>query len=171
MTLEFGLLITIAEISGIFVGFGALIGATRRNEVDPYQLTRIRSVVTVGLLVIVAALVPVLIDLYGVTDHNLWFISSIIFLALNWVVIILSLRHYQRREFLLDHTFGSRKVTILLGLVLEVPMQTPLYLTLLGWFPSLEPAFYITALVFNLFQAAIVLTQIVHSQEPQKVSE
>ncbi|MEZ4769007.1 MAG: hypothetical protein R2844_11355 [Caldilineales bacterium] len=37
------LYIAIAEISGIFVGFGALISVTRRSEVEASQLGQIRA--------------------------------------------------------------------------------------------------------------------------------
>ena len=43
-------------------------------------------------------------------------------------------------------------------------MQIPLVLTVLGLYPHLEPAFYITSLVLNQFQAAFVLAQLVYSQ-------
>jgi hypothetical protein len=49
-------------------------------------------------------------------------------------------------------------------LLLELPIQVPLVLTLLGLFPDLEPAFYTTALVFHLFEAAYVLARLVYWQ-------
>ena len=58
MALDLLLLVAIAEIAGIFVGFGALIGAIRPNEIAAAQLARLRGLVTIGLTIIVAALVP-----------------------------------------------------------------------------------------------------------------
>ena len=111
-----------------------------------------------------AALVPVVLASYGVTGHSLWFASSLVFLLLIWIVIILSLRNPENRELLASETKASPFASALFWVLLEVPLQVPLVLTLLGPFPEIEPAFYITALGFNLFQAAFVLAQLVYSQ-------
>lgn len=39
-----------------------------------------------------------------------------------------------------------------------------LFLALFGVRPELDPAFYLTALLFNLFQAAFVLAHLVYAQ-------
>ena len=164
MALDLVLFIAIAEIAGVFVGFGALISVTRQNEIEPAQLARIRGLVTMGLGIIVAALIPVALTLYGVTDHTLWFLSSIIFFSLNWVVIILSFRDPINRELMKSETHSSPVISVLFWLLLEVPFQVLLVLTILGLYPHLEPAFYTTALLFFLFQAAFALVQLVYSQ-------
>ena len=64
VALDSGLFIAIAEIAGVFVGFGALISLTRKDAIDFPQLGRLRGVVSVGLVVIVAALIPVGISRY-----------------------------------------------------------------------------------------------------------
>ena len=153
-----------AEIAGIFVGFGALISVSRRNEIDIAQLGQIRAVVTIGLVVIVAALIPVGLGRYGVEGHNLWAICSFIFLCLTWTAIILSLRKQENRELMSTRTRTNPVTAGVFWLLLEVPMQVPLVLTVLGSYPDLEPAFYTTALVLNLFEAALVLAQLVYSQ-------
>jgi hypothetical protein len=43
-----------------------------------------------------------------------------------------------------------------------------LILTLLGWYPTLEPAFYTTALLFYLFEGVFILTQLVYTQVETK---
>ena len=164
MALDLVLFIAIAEIAGVFVGFGALISVTRQNEIEPAQLARIRGLVTMGLGIIVAALIPVGLNLYGVTDHTLWFISSLIFFSLNWVVIILSFRDPVNRELMNIQMRTSPVKTVLFWLLLEVPFQVLLVLTMLGLYPHLEHAFYTTALLFFLFQAAFALTLLVYSQ-------
>ena len=45
-------------------------------------------------------------------------------------------------------------------LVLELPIQVPLLLAVLGLFQGLDVAFYVTALAFNLFEAAFVLARV-----------
>jgi len=86
------LLIVIAEITGIFVGFGALISLSRPKDVDDWQVLQIRGVVSIGLMVFVVALLPVLLSRYGVEGHTLWFVCSLIFLVLNWGSLIQGFR-------------------------------------------------------------------------------
>ncbi|MDO8124162.1 MAG: hypothetical protein Q6364_07250 [Candidatus Hermodarchaeota archaeon] len=120
--------------------------------------------VTIGLGLIIVALIPVGLNLYGVSDHILWFMSSLIFFSLNWMVIILSFRDPINRDLLNSGMRASPVITVLFWLLLEIPLQLPLVLTMLGLYPLLEPAFYTTALLFNLFQAAFALVQLVYSQ-------
>ena len=91
MIQDFEFFIGIASIAGVFVGFAALISVTHRDAIEAFQLVRIRAVVTIGLMVIVASLIPIGLNYYGVTGHNLWFICSLVFLFLNWTMAILSL--------------------------------------------------------------------------------
>lgn len=158
------LFVAIAEIAGVFVGFGALISVTRRADVDPAQLGTIRAVVTAGLTVVVAALIPVALASYGVEARALWFSSSLAFLALSWAIIGLSLRAPANRQLMAGLAREQPVSSLFFWLVLEVPIQVPLVLAVLGLFPDFDRAFYITALAFNLFEAAFVLAQFVYSQ-------
>ena len=124
----------------------------------------LRAVVTIGLVVVVAALVPVVLDRYGATDRDLWFTSSLIFLALSWAVIILAVRSSQSRQLIITQVSDRPVASSFYWLVLEIPVQLPLVLAVLVIFPDLDEAFYTTALVFNLFQAAFVLAQLVYAQ-------
>jgi hypothetical protein len=153
---------TIAEIAGVFVGFAALIGVTRRSEISGAQLARVRAVVTTGLSVIVAALVPVGLDAYGLTDRGLWLASGAVYLALDWAVIVLALRRRENRR-LAGAQARATPVVIALFWLLEVAVQLPLVLVVLGAAPDLDGAFYLTALVVHLFEAAFVLAQLVYS--------
>ncbi len=164
MTADTGLFVAIAEIAGVFVGFGALISVTRRSEVDPEHLGSVRAVVTAGLTVVVAALVPVALSAYGLSGRSLWSISSLVFLVLGWAVIGLALRAPENRRLMASLARDRPMSSLFFWLVLEVPIQVPLVLAVLGVFPGLEPAFYTTALAFNLFEAAFVLAQLVYSQ-------
>jgi len=151
--------IGIAHIAGIFVGFEALISVTHQKEVG-----RIRGLITVGLTTIIASLIPVLFSSYGFSGHILWFLSSLIFFFLDWTVIILSLRNPENREGLRTEKETHPVMLVLFWLLFEVPLQIPLILTLIGLFPDLEQGFYITALLFNLFSAAYMLSQIVYTK-------
>jgi hypothetical protein len=155
---------TIAQIAGVFVGFGALISVTRRSDVETVQLGAIRAVVTSGLTVIVAALVPVVLTGYGVAGRGLWFASSVVFLALSWAVIGLSIRSPETRGLIVSGARNRPISSLFFWVVLELPVQVPLILAVLGVFPDLDAAFYTTALAFNLFEAAFVLAQFVYSR-------
>ena len=167
MAQDVALFLAIAEIAGVFVGFGALISFTRRTEIEAAQLGQIRAVVTIGLVVVVAALLPVGLSRYGLSGHSLWFLSSLVFLLLGWAVIVLSLRRPENRQAVISQTRSGPVMAAFFWLLLELPIQVPLVLAVLGPFPELEPGFYTTALVFNLFQAAFVLARLVYWQVNQ----
>lgn len=157
------LFMTIAEIAGVFVGFAALISVTRRSEVEGAQLSQIQAVVTIGLLVVVAALVPVALGAYDLADGSLWVVSSLVYLLLNWFVIYLALRRPQNRQ-LASAQASSNPASAALFWLLELAIQVPLLLSVFGVNRDLDPAFYLTALVFHLFEAAFVLAQLVYAQ-------
>lgn len=164
MVQEAELLVMMAEIAGVFVGFGALISVTRRSQIENSQIGQLQAVVTIGLVVMVAALIPVGLDRYGVSGHDLWLISSLLFLLLSWAVIVLSLRRPESRRQVITQARSNPLSAVFFWVLLELPVQIPLFLTVLGVRPELDPAFYLTALVFNLFEAAFVLAQLVYSQ-------
>ena len=155
------LFVALAEISGVFVGFGALIGVGRRGDIDPIELAAVRAVVISGLLVIVAALVPVLAERYGVGEPALWRLCSLVFIVLIWLVLLLALRSLPAREAFLASLKDNPVAATFYWLVLEVSIQLPLVFNLIGFKPGLAHAFYTTALVVNLVQAAFLLAMIV----------
>jgi hypothetical protein len=164
LTQDADLFIALAEIAGVFVGFGALISFTRQSEIDVLELGQIRGVVSIGLVVMVAALIPAGIGRYGFTGRDLWLPSAVTFLALIWIVIFISLWSKQAREHLIAQAKVNPLAAGFFWLFLEVPIQLPLLLIILGSHPELEPAFYTTALVLNLIEAAFILAQLVFSQ-------
>lgn len=155
------LLVALAGIAGVFVGFGALI-STREGGLG--ELWLIRSVVNQGLMVVAAALVPVAIGRYGVAGHQLWLLSSLLLLVGNWVVIVLLHLRREDRAFQVLQSRASRAVLSGFVLFLELPFQVALILVVLGLFPDLEPALYLTALLLILFEAAALLVMLVYSQ-------
>jgi magnesium-transporting ATPase (P-type) len=137
---------------------------TRRSDVEPAQLGAIRAVVTAGLTVVVAALIPVVLASYGIDGRTLWFVASLAFLGLSWAVIGLALRARSNRRLMASLARTRPGSSAFFWLVLELPIQVPLIVAVLGLFPDIAPALYITALAFNLFEAAFVLAQFVYSQ-------
>lgn len=163
MTADANLFVAIAEVAGVFVGFGALIAIIRHGEISAAQLARVRAMVTIGLVVIVAALLPVVVAQYAIEDHVLWVVASAVFLAVDWAAIVLALRNASTRGMMLDQARQSPAVAAFFWVLLEViPVQLPLILVILGVNPKLDVAFYLTALSFNLFQAAFALAQLVY---------
>lgn len=170
MTEDFNFLIRIAQLAGVFVGFGALISVMNTRNANAIQLTQIRAVVSIGLIVIVAALLPVGLGRYGVTGQGLWRVCSLVFLGLVWAVTILSLRMTEGRELTFARMRSNPISTAFFWIVLEVPLQVPLILTVLGLFPLFHPAFYTTALIVNIFEAAFIFAQFVYSRQSRTES-
>ena len=54
----------------------------------------------------------------------------------------------------------TKPLTAALFWVMEIPIQVPLLLVVFGVNPNFDLAFYMTALVFHLFEAALVLAQL-----------
>lgn len=155
------LLVALAGIAGVFVGFGALIST---RDADASELWLIRNVVNGGLMVVAAALVPVVIARYDLAEHELWRLCSLLVLALDWAVIILL---HTRREHMAMRVLQTRAARAALSstvLALEVPAQIALILVVLGLFPAADPALYLTAVVLMLFEAAVVLVILVYTQ-------
>ena len=159
--------LSIAQIAGIFVGFGALIRFSRDRASE--ARARLRFVVTVGLVVLAAALLPVGLARYGLTDRALWGWSSGGFLLVVWIAILGLLRDPEYRAMLKTDAKAAPVLFTVSVVVLEGPIQLPLILVVLGVAPALAPAFYMTALVLNLFEAALVLARLVFSRDPDPV--
>ena len=154
------LFVALAGIAGVFVGFGALIGATAGQD----EQWLVRNVVNQALMVIVIALVPVVLGRYGLADHALWLGASVIALVIDWAVILLL---HSRREHMAFQVLRTRAQRVVLSatlLVLEIPSQVALLLVILGSVPELEPALYLTTVVLWLFQAAVLLVMLVYAR-------
>lgn len=163
-------LMAIAGIAGVFVGFSALVSVSGQSQIAPTQLGLIRAIVTIGLIVIITTLVPVGLGYYGITGHDLWLLSSLTFLVLTWAVNILSLRRPENRQFTIAQARDNPLWSAFFWLLLEIPMQLPLVLIVLGINPELDQAFYLTAIILNLFQAAFVMALFVYSHPNQSES-
>lgn len=149
MTPGIELFVSMAEIAGVFVGFGALISVTRRSEIEAEQLGHIRAVVTIGLVILIAGLIPVGLDRYGVVGRSLWFLSSLVFLALSWGVTLLSLRREENRRLVVAQLRSRPLNAAFFWLLLELPVPVPLFLALFGVRPDLDAALY-------LFDGAVI---------------
>ena len=158
------LFLSLAEIAGVFVGFGALIAVRSGGASEAREVTYIRSVVWLGLWVVVAALAPVVISGYDVAGHGMWVACSLLVLALFWVIWLTNRRTPEHR---MDMATYPRAVVVeytLLLAVLVVPQNAALVLVVLGLFPDLEPALYLTAVALGLILGGTALLGLVFSR-------
>jgi hypothetical protein len=157
------LLLSLAEIAGIFVGFGALIALRSGATADPAEVAFVGMVVWIGIQVVAGALAPVAISRFGVTGHALWLTCSVMVLALFWIVDELVKRLSPERRAILDAM--PRKVRArqeLIGVPFWLPMNIALVLIVLGVLPVHEEALYFAALVLLLlFDASLVLLVVI----------
>jgi hypothetical protein len=157
------LFLSLAEIAGVFVGFGALIAVRGGGASGAYEVTYIRGVVWMGVVVVVAALAPVIISRFGVTGHDLWLVCSLLAAALFWGMRVVTIRTPEHRAVEAPLTRAETARELLLMLAFEVPWLIALIVVVLGLFPGQEPALYLAAVTLILFEGAYFLVSLVLS--------
>lgn len=161
-----GFLISIAEISGVFVAFGALIGAVQsRDTLAPEKKALAQAVSMIGIVSLLGALIPPILNSFDLTGHSLWLYSTIGF---EIIILFGFSSALSRKDF---KEFGpiNRKRWPVFSLVywfpLEVSLQASLLLIIFGFFPEKGNALYLFAQWVNLAEAAIALTLLVFHNE------
>jgi hypothetical protein len=167
----------LAGIAGVFVGFAALIAVRSGGPTDPLEVAPMRMVVSLATLTIVAALAPVALGRYDLTDHQVWALSSALILAGWFLIIVVSSRTPEYRASWATSIAETRltpgdvvfwAVSALYMLVLVV---APIII-MLGVAPDLEAALYFTNVVLILLGAGWVLLALVFAQRrPQPASD
>jgi len=152
------LLASLAAIAGIFVGFGALVVLSDDSESTVGELHMVRSVVTIGLLTLVGALIPLGLGGFGLGNRTLWGLSGGLFLALIWFGLL----HPANRPVLATMIRTDPRAAAFFWLVLEPPIQVPLLFCVFGIFPQHAASLHTLAVVLNLFQCAQTLVQVVY---------
>ena len=163
------LFVGLAGIAGVFVGFAALIAVRSGGPSDPLEVAPMRMMVSFAMLTIVAALAPVALGRYELTDHQVWALSS----ALAWVGFALipavSARTPEYRAGWAMSIAASRLTPsevlgwAFFGLYMIVSFVAPIVI-LLGVAPDLEAALYFTIVVLILLGAGGTLLGLVFSQ-------
>jgi len=156
----FDLLAALAAIAGIFVGFGSLVALSEDTDAGAEEIHMVRSVVAIGLLTLVGALIPLGLAGFGLGDRALWGWSGAAFLSLIWFGLL----HPTNRPVLATMIRTDPKAALFFWLVLEPPIQIPLVLCILGIFLPYAHALYTLAVVLNLFQCAQTLVQVVYGR-------
>ena len=158
------LLLSLAGIAGVFVGFGALISVRSGDRSEAHEVTWIRWVVSLGVWVVIAAIAPVIVSRYGVTGHELWLVCSLLGLVLYLGLWIAGERTPEARELGAAWSRAQAVRVVALNLAFGVPVIAALVLIVLGLFPDQEPALYLTAVGLILSLGAFTLLLLVVSQ-------
>jgi hypothetical protein len=153
------LFLSLAEIAGVFVGFGALIALRSSGPSDTIDVMVIGMVVWVAIAVVIIALAPVAVSGFGITGHALWLACSVIallvFFAGDEVVVRAS---KERRAFVAAAPIRKRwKGELVVGVVTTIPATVALVLIILGVLPEHEEALYFLAAALFLLLAALLL--------------
>ena len=155
-------LLAIAEIAGVFVGFAALVTvvAGRSDTESQYDDTfRLLHVVITSAQVIAAALVPIVLLRYGLSQPMVWRVSGALVFVLNWIIIFSINRVGQGYS----SVHSRHRAVSIAAWSLEVPYQVSLLLCIAGVWRSLAPAFYLTAIVVGVFQVIVIFTDLITS--------
>jgi hypothetical protein len=159
-TIDF--LISLAEISGVFVGFGVLIGALQRvDELTPERKALAQAVSVIGLVALLAALLPPVLREFGVSGLSLWFYSSIGYLTVISIALAAVFGQEDFREYSILNYKRWPFAAAIFWIFLEAPLQGALFLNVFGVFPDKANALYIFAVFFCVAEAALALTLLV----------
>jgi L-asparagine transporter-like permease len=125
--------------------------------------------VSMAMLTIVAALAPVTLGRYDLTDHQVWALGSALILA-GWLVILVASARTPEYRASWAASYGTHRLTpseVVEGgafvLYLIVSFVTPIIIVL-GVAPDLEAALYFTVVVLILLGAGWTLLGLVFAQ-------
>jgi high-affinity Fe2+/Pb2+ permease len=165
------LFLSLAEIAGVFVGFGALIAVRSGGPSDVVEVTAIQWVLVNAVWVVVAALVPVTLSGYSLAGHELWLVCSLVAVASFLGVFIVWRRTPEAAESIVASSRSENLRAMVINTLTLVPMSAALILVILGLFPEQEQALYLTAVVLGLFLTALTLLMLVFMpRRPQPAS-
>jgi hypothetical protein len=156
------LFLSLAEIAGVLVGFGALIAVRSGATMEVGEINDIRWVMTTGIWVVIVALAPTIISSYGATGHELWLLCGLLALALLVIMISVFARTPENQAEL-DHNLATvprAKIALVMVPTFWLPLALlvlALVLVVLGPFPDQEQALYVTAVAVGLYMGALAL--------------
>ena len=157
------LFLSLAEIAGVFVGFGALIAIRSAGPANVIEVASIGWVVLLATVVVASALAPVVVGRFGVAGHGLWLACSVVALVLVWGGFAVTERLSAEQRVFMDARapLRGRAWTELAGAVTWLPATVALVLVVLGVLPEQEPALYFAAVVLFLMMDALLLLLVV----------
>jgi hypothetical protein len=153
------LYLSMAEIAGVFVGFGALIALRSGAAIAPAEVLLVGMVVLLGVQAVAIALAPVALSQFDGARDWLWAACGVIALGVYWGGQMASYRvSPERRSFVAGAPRGIRGPFEIVGALFWLPMNVALVLVVLGVPAGQAPALYFAALVLLLlFDAVMVL--------------
>ena len=156
------LFMELAAIAGVFVGFGALIAVRSGGASDVFEVVWMRGVVSIGLMAVLAALVPVVISRYGLSDHEVWALSSVLFLV-AWIGTFLA--NNLSPEARAEEADPVRRSVKIVRFAVWLPSMAFLLLApiaiALNLAPVAEEALYFTLVALTLAMCAMALLMLV----------
>jgi hypothetical protein len=172
-----GLFLSLAEIAGVFVGFGALISVRSGGTLEVDEVAELRLMVWMGVLTVVAGLAPVTLSRYDLTGHQVWALSSVVALAGSLVMVVSLARtpEYRANAAAMVEADRTRSrwvvvVEAVAWVLYMIALVLAPLLVILGVAPGLEAAFYFTVVVLILLGAAWELLILVLSQRHQQTA-
>jgi hypothetical protein len=155
-------LLTLAEVAASFAGFAALVTLFARRRIAGtaiHDMLRLRLVIGASVVTVIAALVPVALAGYGLSEGITWRIGAGIFLALIYFTIGSFLSSYQP----VRGVFAPDRLAVVIALTLELFIQISLGAILFGFAADSGYGLYISALIGTIAQAAFVFLRLVES--------
>ena len=156
--LDLDILITLAELSVALAGFSAIIGVlgSRKSMADiQANYLRLRVMLETCFMVAAAALVPVLLDRFGIDTDILWRVSSAMFLL---VVIPYQFIAHNRTRDMPEMTLWRLNINTV-NWSLSLGADLILVAVLLDLVGNRSEAFYLLALFSQLTLAGILFIQ------------
>ncbi|MBT8069300.1 MAG: hypothetical protein KJO80_02600 [Gammaproteobacteria bacterium] len=156
-------LLNVAEISAAFAGFAALVSVLQQRGARAdavHDILRLRIVISTSMVVVIAALIPVGLMGFQISQRLVWGISAGFLLLLNYGVIYSFLKSYKPVE----GEFPPDNFAVAVVTSLEFMDQAALVLVVLNLWPELNFPLYMAALIFNICQAAFVFVRFVGSE-------
>ena len=164
-------LLALAEIAAAFAGFAALVSVIRRDAGQAseavHDLLRLRLVIAGSVAGVAAALVPVGLAGYGIDSALNWRLSALIFLVIDYGIILSFVRAYQP----VRGSFPPDRFAVSLVTSLEALEQLSLLAIVAAIPVGNAAALYVTALIANICQAGLIFVRFVRSafQRAQEV--
>lgn len=158
-----GTLLNIAEISAAFAGFAALVSVLRQRGTRAdalHDILRLRIVISTSMVVVIAALIPVGLANFQLSERLVWGISACMLLLLNYGVIFSFIKSYKP----VQGRFPPDNFAVGVVFILEFMDQAALILVLCNFWPGLAGPLYLAALILNICQAAFVFVRFVASE-------
>jgi len=158
----------LAEIAGVFVGFGALIALREGRPSDWRELMPMRNVVALGMLTVAAALAPVTMAGLGLEEHRVWVASSLVVLVGMVMLFVANAVTTEYRTYWGSaatlHWSWTVGFQMVLNVFFMVLVPVSLLVVVLGLAPDLDAGIYASVVVLLLLGAGWALLTLVFAQ-------